>query len=483
MPLALRDPSLLRNQCYLGGAFVGEPVEPVDNPATGEELARVPALDAKAATAAVEAAAQAFKPWSRRLAKERSGILRRWFDLLIANRDDLALILTSEQGKPLAEALGEIDYAASYVEFYAEEAKRVSGETLPSHRVDGRIMVLRQPTGVVAAITPWNFPAAMITRKVAPAIAVGCTVVVKPAPETPLTALAIAELAHRAGLPAGILNVITGPAAPIGEVLTSHPAVRVVGFTGSTAVGKLLMRQAAGTVKKVALELGGNAPFIVFDDADLDAAVEGAIAAKFRNMGQTCVCANRIYVQRPVERAFITKLAAAMERLKVGNGLDAGTTQGPLITSRAVEKVEAHIADALAKGAVVHMGGKRHSLGGTFFEPTLMTGITQDMTVAREETFGPLAPVFAFDTEDEVVAMANDTEFGLAGYFYSRDIGRIFRVAEELEYGMVGINSGLISTELAPFGGIKESGNSREGSHHGVEEFLEKKYLFVGGIA
>ena len=483
MPLALRDPSLLRNQCYLGGAFVGEPVEPVDNPATGEELARVPALDAKAATAAVEAAAQAFKPWSRRLAKERSGILRRWFDLLIANRDDLALILTSEQGKPLAEALGEIDYAASYVEFYAEEAKRVSGETLPSHRADGRIMVLRQPTGVVAAITPWNFPAAMITRKVAPAIAVGCTVVVKPAPETPLTALAIAELAHRAGLPAGILNVITGPAAPIGEVFTSHPAVRVVGFTGSTAVGKLLMRQAAGTVKKVALELGGNAPFIVFDDADLDAAVEGAIAAKFRNMGQTCVCANRIYVQRPVERAFVAKLAAAMERLKVGNGLDAGTTQGPLITSRAVEKVEAHIADALAKGAVVHMGGKRHALGGTFFEPTLMTGITQDMTVAREETFGPLAPVFAFDTEDEVVAMANDTEFGLAGYFYSRDIGRIFRVAEELEYGMVGINSGLISTELAPFGGIKESGNSREGSHHGVEEFLEKKYLFVGGIA
>jgi succinate-semialdehyde dehydrogenase/glutarate-semialdehyde dehydrogenase len=322
----------------------------------------------------------------------------------------------------------------------------------------------------------------MITRKVAPAIAVGCTVVVKPAPETPLTALAMAELAQRAGMPAGVLNVITGPAAPIGEVFTSHPAIRVVGFTGSTAVGKLLMRQAAGTVKKVALELGGNAPFIVFDDADLDAAVEGAIAAKFRNMGQTCVCANRIYVQRGVAEAFVEKLAAAMGKLKVGNGLEAGITQGPLITGRAVEKVEAHIADALAKGAQLRLGGRRHALGGTFFEPTLLTGITQAMTVAREETFGPVAPVFVFDTEEEVVAMANDTEFGLAGYFFSRDIGRIFRVAEDLEYGMVSINSGLISTELAPFGGVKESGNSREGSHHGVEEFLEKKYLFVGGL-
>jgi succinate-semialdehyde dehydrogenase/glutarate-semialdehyde dehydrogenase len=482
MTLALRDPSLLRTQCYVDGAFVGEPADVVRNPATGEELALFPALDGTAAKATVDAAARAFKPWSRRLAKERSAILRNWFDLLIANREDLALILTSEQGKPLAEALGEIDYAASYVEFYAEEAKRIAGETLPSHRADGRIMVLRQPTGVVAAITPWNFPAAMITRKVAPAIAVGCTVVVKPAPETPLTALAMAELAQRAGMPAGVLNVITGPAAPIGEVFTSHPAIRVVGFTGSTAVGKLLMRQAAGTVKKVALELGGNAPFIVFDDADLDAAVEGAIAAKFRNMGQTCVCANRIYVQRGVAEAFVEKLAAAMGKLKVGNGLEAGITQGPLITGRAVEKVEAHIADALAKGAQLRLGGRRHALGGTFFEPTLLTGITQAMTVAREETFGPVAPVFVFDTEEEVVAMANDTEFGLAGYFFSRDIGRIFRVAEDLEYGMVSINSGLISTELAPFGGVKESGNSREGSHHGVEEFLEKKYLFVGGL-
>ncbi|QMV00464.1 succinate-semialdehyde dehydrogenase [Devosia sp. D6-9] len=482
MTLSLRDPSLLRTQCYVDGAFVGEPADVVRNPAIGEELARVPALDGAAAKATVDAAARAFKPWSRRLAKERSAILRKWFDLLIANREDLALILTSEQGKPLAEALGEIDYAASYVEFYAEEAKRIAGETLPSHRTDGRIMVLRQPTGVVAAITPWNFPAAMITRKVAPAIAVGCTVVVKPAPETPLTALAIAELAQRAGMPAGVLNVITGPAAPIGEVFTSHPAIRVVGFTGSTAVGKLLMRQAAGTVKKVALELGGNAPFIAFDDADLDAAVEGAIAAKFRNMGQTCVCANRIYVQRGVAEAFVEKLAAAMGKLKVGNGLEAGITQGPLITDRAVEKVEAHVADALAKGAQLRLGGKRHALGGTFFEPTLLTGVTQAMTVAREETFGPVAPVFVFDTEEEVVAVANDTEFGLAGYFFSRDIGRIFRVAEDLEYGMVGINSGLISTELAPFGGVKESGNSREGSHHGVEEFLEKKYLFVGGL-
>ncbi|KFL25729.1 succinate-semialdehyde dehydrogenase [Devosia sp. 17-2-E-8] len=482
MALALRDSSLLRAQCYVDGAFVGEPADVVRNPATGAELALVPALDGAAAKAAVDAAARAFKPWSRRLAKERSAILRKWFDLLIANREDLALILTSEQGKPLAEALGEIDYAASYVEFYAEEAKRIAGETLPSHRADGRIMVLRQPTGVVAAITPWNFPAAMITRKVAPAIAVGCTVVVKPAPETPLTALAIAELAQRAGMPAGVLNVITGPAAPIGDVFTSHPAIRVVGFTGSTAVGKLLMRQAAGTVKKVALELGGNAPFIVFDDADLDAAVEGAIAAKFRNMGQTCVCANRIYVQRGVSEAFVEGLAEAMGKLKVGNGLEADTTQGPLITGCAVEKVEAHIADALAKGAQLRLGGNRHALGGTFFEPTLLTGVTQAMTVAREETFGPVAPVFVFDTEEEVVAMANDTEFGLAGYFFSRDIGRMFRVAEDLEYGMVGINSGLISTELAPFGGVKESGNSREGSHHGVEEFLEKKYLFVGGL-
>ena len=482
MTIALIDPLLLRTQCYVNGAFIGSGATPVTNPATGEELALVPAFGAVEATAAVEAAAAAFKPWSARLAKERANILRGWFDLIVANRDDLALILTSEQGKPLAEAKGEIDYAASYVEFYAEEAKRIAGETLPSHRSDGRILVLRQATGVVAAITPWNFPAAMITRKVGPAIAAGCTVVLKPAGETPLTALVLAELAHRAGVPAGVLNVITGPPRPIGEVLTSHPAVRIVGFTGSTQVGKQLMRQSAGTVKKVALELGGNAPFIVFNDADLDAAVEGAIISKFRNGGQTCVCTNRIYVQRGAEEAFTAKLASAVAALQVGDGRGSNVQLGPLINANAVAKVEAHIANAVGLGARVMVGGKRHALGRTFFEPTLLAGVTDAMAVAREETFGPLAPVFVFDNEDEVIARANNTEFGLAAYLYSRDIGRIFRVSEALEYGMVGINSGLISTELAPFGGVKESGNSREGSHHGIDEFLEKKYLFVGGL-
>jgi succinate-semialdehyde dehydrogenase/glutarate-semialdehyde dehydrogenase len=482
MTLTLNDPSLLRSQCYVNGVFVGEGETPVTNPATGVELARVPAFGAAEATEAVERAREAFGPWSTRVAKERSNILRRWFDLIVENRDDLAVILTSEQGKPLAEAKGEIDYAAAYIEFYAEEAKRIAGETLPSHRADGRILVLRQATGVVAAITPWNFPAAMITRKVGPAIAAGCTVVLKPAGETPLTALALAELAHRAGVPAGVLNVITGPARPIGEVLTSHPAVRIVGFTGSTEVGKQLMRQSAGTVKKVALELGGNAPFIVFDDADLDAAVEGAILSKFRNAGQTCVCTNRIYVQRGVEAVFNEKLAMAVAGLKVGNGATEEVQLGPLINEKAVEKIEEHIADALSKGARALVGGKRHALGGTFFEPTLLAGVTEAMQVAGEETFGPLAPVFVFDGEAEVIAKANDTEFGLAAYLYTRDVGRVFRVSEALEYGMVGINSGLISTELAPFGGVKESGNSREGSHHGIEEFVEKKYLFVGGL-
>jgi len=480
--LALTDPALLKSQCFVAGAFVGDGAIPVTNPATGALLAHVPAFDGHQTTLAVDAAAAAFKPWAARLAKDRSHLLRRWFDLIIANRDDLARILTAEQGKPLAEARGEIDYAAAYVEFYAEEAKRIAGETLPSHRADGRIIVLRQATGVVAAITPWNFPAAMITRKVAPALAAGCTAVVKPALETPLTALALAELARRAGLPEGVLNVVTGPAAPIGDVLTSHPAIRVVGFTGSTPVGKQLMRQAACTVKKVALELGGNAPFIVFDDADLNAAVAGAMAAKFRNMGQTCVCANRFYVQRGIAAEFTKRLAMAMRGLKVGNGQDTGVTQGPLITEKAVEKVEAHLADAVSKGATVRLGGKRHALGGTFFEPTLLSGATREMDLAREETFGPLAAIFAFDTDDEAIELANATEFGLAGYFYARDIGRIFRVAEALEYGMVGINSGLISTELAPFGGVKESGNSREGSHHGIDEFVEKKYLFLGGL-
>lgn len=482
MTLTLKDPSLLESRAYINGAFEGEGSVAVTNPATGAVLARVPNCGAAETTRAVDCAGAAMEAWAARVAKERSQILRRWFDLIIANRDDLALILTSEQGKPLAEARGEIDYAAAYIEFYAEEAKRVYGETLPSHRADARILVIRQPVGVVAAITPWNFPAAMITRKVAPALAVGCTAVVKPAMETPLTALALAVLADRAGIPAGVFNVVTGAAAPIGEVMTSHPLVRVLSFTGSTAIGKLLARQCTGTLKKVALELGGNAPFIVFDDADLDAAVEGAMVSKFRNMGQTCVCANRIYVQRGVYDAFVEKLTAAVGRLKMGVGTEDGVTQGPLITEKAVEKVEEHLADAVSKGARVVLGGKRHALGGTFFEPTVLANVQQDMMVSKEETFGPVAPVFPFDTEAEVVGFANDTEFGLASYFFSRDIGRIFRVAEKLQYGMVGINSGLISTELAPFGGVKESGNGREGSHHGLEEYTEKKYMLVAGL-
>jgi succinate-semialdehyde dehydrogenase/glutarate-semialdehyde dehydrogenase len=482
MTLTLKDPTLLRSQCYVDGAFLGEGVVDVTNPATGAVIAKVPNFLETEATEAVEAAARAFKPWGAKTAKERSAIIRNWFNLIIANREDLALILTSEQGKPLSEALGEIDYAAAYVEFYAEEAKRIAGETLPSHRADGRILVIRQPVGVVAAITPWNFPAAMITRKVAPAFAAGCTAVVKPAMETPLTALALAELAHRAGFPKGVLNVITGKASAIGSVLTSHDAIRVVGFTGSTEIGKLLMRQSASTVKKVALELGGNAPFIVFDDGDVDAAVAGAIAAKFRNMGQTCVCANRIYAQAGVYDRFVAKLTEAVAALKVGNGVEAGVQQGPLINQAAIDKVEEHLTDALAKGAKVLTGGKRHALGATFFEPTVVSGVTAAMKVAREETFGPIAPVFKFETEAEIIHAANDTEFGLAAYMFSRDIGTIFRVAEALEYGMVGVNSGLISTELAPFGGVKQSGNGREGSHHGIDEFVEKKYIFLAGL-
>ena len=478
----LSDPSLLRNQAYIDGKFTGTPEVPVTNPATGDTLALVPNFGAAEATAAVDAAAKAFHPWADRTAKDRSALLRKWFDLILANRQDLATILTSEQGKPYAEALGEIDYAASYIEFYAEEAKRVAGELLPSHRADARIMVLRQPVGVVAAITPWNFPAAMITRKIAPALAAGCTVVVKPALETPLTALALAELAHRAGFPAGAINVVTGDSRAIGGVLTSHSKVRLVGFTGSTEVGKILMRQASTTVKKVALELGGNAPFIVFDDADLDEAVEGAMLSKYRNMGQTCVCTNRIYVQSSVHDLFVEKLAARVAALKVGDGFGEGVNQGPLITGDAVEKVEAHIADALAKGANIVVGGGRHELGRTFFQPTLLTGATSDMALSKEETFGPLAAVFRFEDEKEVIAAANDTETGLAAYFYATNVSRIFRVMEGLEYGMVGINTGLISTELAPFGGVKESGNSREGSSHGILEFTELKYACLGGM-
>ncbi|MFU0507026.1 NAD-dependent succinate-semialdehyde dehydrogenase [Pseudaminobacter sp. NGMCC 1.201702] len=480
--LNLNDISLLRSNCQIAGQWCGEPVTPIINPATGQEIARVPHLGAAEATRAVEAAAQAFPAWSRLTAKERAAVLRNWFELILANRDDLALIMTSEQGKPLAEARGEIDYAASFVEFYSEEAKRIYGETIPAHRKDARIVVLRQPIGVVAAITPWNFPAAMITRKVAPALAAGCTAVVKPAPETPLTALALAVLAERAGVPAGVLNVLTGDAPSIGEVMTSHPSVRFVGFTGSTEVGKLLMRQAASTVKKVGLELGGNAPFIVFDDADLDAAVEGAMVAKFRNMGQTCVCANRIYAQEDIYDAFVAKLSEAVAALKVGDGCAPGVEQGPLINAEAVDKVERHIADAVSQGAKVLVGGKRHALRATFFEPTVLSEVTSAMQVTHEETFGPLAPVYRFADDADVIAQANATQFGLAAYFYARDLRRIFRIAEALEFGMVGINSGAISTELAPFGGIKESGLGREGSHHGIEEFTELKYLLLGGL-
>jgi succinate-semialdehyde dehydrogenase/glutarate-semialdehyde dehydrogenase len=480
--MKLNDPSLLVERCLVGGAWIGEPADAIDNPATGEILARVPRFGADETTQAVEKADEAFKAWSKKTAKERSVIMRRWFDLMIANKEDIALIMTSEQGKPLAEARGEVDYAASFVEFYAEEAKRVYGETIPSHRADARILVIRQPIGVMAAITPWNFPAAMLTRKVAPALAAGCTAVVKPAPETPLTALALGVLAERAGLPAGVLNIITGDAKAIGEVMTSHPAVKFIGFTGSTAVGKLLMRQAASTVKKVGLELGGNAPFIVFDDADVDAAVEGAIVSKFRNMGQTCVCANRIYAQAGIYDEFVMKLADKVTALKVGNGLEAGVQQGPLIKPQAIEKVERHIEDAVGQGARVLTGGKRHALGRTFFEPTVLANVTTQMLITREETFGPVAPVYRFADEADVIAQANATEYGLAAYFYARDLGRVFGVAEALEYGMVGVNTGLIATEVAPFGGVKESGIGREGSRHGMEEFVELKYMLLAGL-
>jgi succinate-semialdehyde dehydrogenase/glutarate-semialdehyde dehydrogenase len=481
--LKLTDAALFREQALIDGRWTGEGRTPIHNPATGEIIARVPDLGAAETKLAIEAAATAFPGWSKRLAKERANILRRWFDLMIAHRDDLALILTSEQGKPLAEARGEIDYAAAFIEFFAEEAKRIYGETIPSHRADGRILVLRQPIGVIASITPWNFPAAMITRKIAPAIAVGCTAVIKPAPETPLTALALGVLAERAGLPAGVLNIVTGEdAQAIGSMMCTHDAVKFIGFTGSTEVGRLLMKQASSTIKKVGLELGGNAPFIVFDDADLDAAVEGAMVSKYRNMGQTCVCANRIYAQEGIYEAFIQKLTAAVGKLKVGNGLADGVQQGPLINADALDKVKRHVADATQRGARVLIGGKPHALGGTFFEPTVLADATPEMLCAREETFGPVAPVFRFKDEADAIRLANATEFGLAAYFYARDLGRVWRVAEALDYGMVGINSGLISTEVAPFGGVKQSGLGREGSHHGTEEFVELKYLLMGGI-
>ncbi len=480
--MKLNDKSLLKEQCYIDGAWTGKAVTPVTNPATGDEIAMVPDLGAKETRQAIEAANTAFRSWRGLLAKERSALLRRWFDLITEAKDDLAMLMTMEQGKPLAEAQGEAAYGASFVELYAEEAKRVYGETIPTHRHDGRIVVVKEPVGVVGAITPWNFPMAMITRKVAPAIAVGCTVVCKPAPDTPLTALALAELADRAGIPKGVFNVVTGDAPAIGGELTGNPLVRAIAFTGSTAVGKLLMEQCAGTVKKVSLELGGNAPFIVFDDADLDKAVEGAMASKFRNTGQTCVCANRILVQDGVYDTFAEKLASEVIKMKVGQGTEVGVMQGPLINERALEKVEAHVKDAVGQGATIVTGGKRHSLGGTFYEPTVLTDASTKMLLTNEETFGPVAALFRFKTEEEVIEIANDTPSGLAAYFYSRDVGRCWRVAEALEFGLVGVNEGVISTEVAPFGGYKESGLGREGSHHGVDDFVEIKYMFMGGL-
>ena len=483
--VSLSDMKLFRQAAYIDGGWVearaGSAID-VDNPATGDVIGIVPKLGAAETRTAVTAAARAFPAWRSTTAKERAAFMRRWFDLMMANQEDLARLMTIEQGKPLGESRGEVAYAASFLEWFGEEAKRVYGDTIPSPTRDQRLVVIQQPVGVVACITPWNFPLAMITRKAGPAIAAGCTVVLKPASQTPFSALALAELAERAGLPKGVLNIVTGPAEAIGGELTSNPDVRKLSFTGSTAIGKLLMAQCATTVKKISLELGGNAPFIVFDDADLDAAVEGAIASKYRNTGQTCVCANRIYVQDTVYDAFAQKLSAAVGKLKPAPGFEDGATQGPLIDDRAVAKVEEHIADALAKGAKVVTGGKRHALGGRFFQPTVMTGVNSSMLVAQEETFGPVAPLFRFNTEDEVITQANDTPFGLAAYFYGRDIGRVWRVAEALETGMVGVNTGIISTEVAPFGGVKESGLGREGSKYGLEEFLEIKYVCLGGI-
>jgi succinate-semialdehyde dehydrogenase/glutarate-semialdehyde dehydrogenase len=475
--------TLLKTKAYIDGNWVGEPKLPVIDKATGEEIARVPALGATETRAAIEAAHRAFKPWSQRLAKDRSRILRRWYELILESADELALLLSKEQGKPLAEARSEIVYGASFVELFAEEAKRIYGETIPTHKPDARVIVLKQPIGVVGAITPWNFPNAMITRKVSPALAAGCTVVVKPAEDTPLSALALAELAERAGFPKGVLNIVTAAdPAPVGMELTTNPLVRMITFTGSTEVGKILMAQAASTVKRVGMELGGNAPLIVFDDADLDRAVAGAVASKFRNAGQTCVCANRMLVQSGVYDAFTRKLTEAVRSLKVGPGTETGVTVGPLINEAAVAKVEGLVGDAVGQGAKIVVGGRRSALGGTFYEPTILTGVTAEMRIAHEEVFGPVAPIYRFETEDDAVRMANDTPYGLAAYFFTRDTGRCWRVAEALEYGIVGVNEGITSTEIAPFGGFKESGIGREGSHHGIDEFLEIKYTLMGGL-
>lgn len=483
--MQLSDSKLFRQQCYIDGRWVDADERgtiDVTNPADGSRLGTVPRAGAAETRRAIEAANTAWPAWRSKTAQERCTILRRWFDLMMANQEDLAKLMTAEQGKPLAESRGEIAYAASFVEWFAEEGRRIYGDTIPAPFGDRRIVVIKQPIGVCAAITPWNFPAAMITRKAGAALAAGCTMVVKPASETPYSALALAELAERAGIPAGVFSVITGSASAIGGEMTGSPIVRKVTFTGSTEIGKLLIAQSAATVKKVSMELGGNAPFIVFDDADLDAAVVGAIASKYRNTGQTCVCANRLLVQDGVYDAFTAKLVEAVGRLKVADGMADGAQQGPLINMKAVEKIEEHIADATARGAHIALGGQRHALGGTFFQPTVLTDVTPEMKVAREETFGPLAPLFRFKTEEEAIRMANDTEFGLASYFYSRDIGRIWRVGEALEYGIVGINEGLISTAVAPFGGVKESGLGREGSHYGIEDYLEVKYMCMGGL-
>lgn len=485
LEMTFADPQLFREAAYVDGKWIvaedGASI-PVDNPATGVIIGRVPKLSAAQTRHAIDAANRAFATWSKKTGKERAAVLRRWFDLVMANQDDLARLMTLEQGKPLVEARGEVAYAASFLEWFGEEAKRIYGDTIPQHQADKRIVVLKQPIGVVACITPWNFPLAMITRKAGPAIAAGCTVVLKPAEQTPFSALALAELAERAGIPAGVFNVVTGAPEEIGGELTSNPIVRKLSFTGSTEVGRLLMAQCAPTIKKLSLELGGNSPFIVFEDADLDAAVEGAIASKYRNTGQTCVCTNRFLVQDAVYDAFAAKLTKAVGALKIASGLEPGATQGPLIDIAAVEKVERHIRDAESHGAKILVGGHRHALGGRFFEPTVLAGATPAMAIAREETFGPVAALFRFKTEQEAIALANDTEFGLAAYFYGRDIGRVWRVAEALEYGIVGINSGLISTEVAPFGGVKESGLGREGSKYGIDEFVEIKYLCLGGL-
>ncbi|GAB3487737.1 NAD-dependent succinate-semialdehyde dehydrogenase [Marinomonas epiphytica] len=483
--LELSNPALLQDKCLINGEWVnantGKKLS-VLNPATGDEIVSIASVGSEETQAAILAAEAAQKEWKKKTAKERAGLLRRWHDLLLANQDDLAKLMTAEQGKPLAESRGEIGYAASFLEWFAEEGKRIYGDMIPSYAPDRRIMVMKEPVGVCAAITPWNFPAAMITRKVGPALASGCTMVIKPASETPLSALAMGVLAQEAGIPAGVINIVVGSARDIAKTLTDSPIVRKLTFTGSTPIGKLLMRECADTMKKVSLELGGNAPFVVFDDADVDAAVEGAMVSKYRNAGQTCVCANRIYVQAGVYDEFVEKFAAKVEQIKVGNGSQSGVEQGPLINRSAVEKVAEQVQDALAKGGTLVTGGKQHELGDNFYQPTVIANASQDMLFAKEETFGPLAPVFKFTTEDEVVELANDTEYGLASYFYSRDIGRIFRVAEALETGLVGVNAGVIATEVAPFGGYKESGLGREGSKYGIDDYVNTKYVCVAGL-